>query len=279
MAITVDEMFDSRKTTEGEGGSAERKYIIRGTDSETSALAALLAEAPSTSGGWIRLGRTVEPIGDPVESESWYGFVKYGSPSINSATRTVGESVYSFDVSTVNETIYSSLETVSSYPITIPVSVPNFKNGINVSGDGAELEINGVDILTSVFSFSETHYIAFADVDEAYKLLLSGLAGKINDAAFRGFVAKEVLFTGANGTVRGDDADYEITFNFSVKRSITGLKIGDLTGIAIDGWDYLWIRSKNKEETVDGKKYLLRVPQFAYVEKVYDLGDFDDLGI
>jgi len=62
-----------------------------------------------------------------------------------------------------------------------------------------------VDITVPVYSFSETHYNSLAFVTESYKQTLFGLTGKVNNAAFKGFAAGEVLFLGASGSKRGDE--------------------------------------------------------------------------
>ena len=53
--------------------------------------------------------------------------------------------------------------------------------------------------------------------------------------------------------------------------------IGDLTGIAKKGWEYLWVRY---EDAVDASAHKwIKKPAFAYVERVYPEGDFGLLGI
>jgi hypothetical protein len=43
------------------------------------------------------------------------------------------------------------------------------------------------------------------------------------------------------------------------------------------GWDYLWVLYKQKED--DGAKILASLPKEVHVERVYEEGDFDALGI
>ena len=43
MPITVAEKWDSREGTQGEGGSTDLRYIIRGTDDDTDAKSALVS--------------------------------------------------------------------------------------------------------------------------------------------------------------------------------------------------------------------------------------------
>ena len=127
-----------------------------------------------------------------------------------------------------------------------------------------------------VYNFSETHTIDDADVTPAYKATLFALTGRVNSAAFKGFAAGEVLFGGAAGTKRGED-DWEIAFRFAANPNRTGITIGDIAGINKWGWEYLWVRYADEVDA--GAKMLIKKPVGAYVEKVYDEGDFSGLGI
>ena len=84
----------------------------------------------------------------------------------------------------------------------------------------------------------------------------------------------EVLFLGASGSQRGED-DWEITFRFAASPNVTGLTVGPITGIAKRGWEYLWVRYSDAED----QHVLVKQPIAAYVEKVYDEGNFAGLGI
>ena len=138
--------------------------------------------------------------------------------------------------------------------------------------------VEGVDLLVPSYNFGETHYIPQQSVTDAYKAKLFALTGRVNSAAFRGLARGECLFRGASGSQRSEE-DWEITFNFSASPNVTGLTVGDITGINKLGWEYLWVRYVDKEQTVGNAKYIVRVPQFAYVEQVYYFGDFSQLGI
>ncbi len=127
-----------------------------------------------------------------------------------------------------------------------------------------------------VYNFSETHYIAAENVTQAYKAILFALTGRLNAASFRGFAAGEVLFLGASGSKRGEE-DWEITFRFAASPNVSGLSVGNITGIAKRGWDYLWVRYVDVEDTA--AKAIVKRPVAAYVERVYYDGDYSALGI
>ena len=127
-----------------------------------------------------------------------------------------------------------------------------------------------------VYNFSETHYIAAENVTQAYKAILFALTGRLNAAPFRGFAAGEVLFLGASGSKRGEE-DWEITFRFAASPNVSGLSVGNITGIIKRGWDYLWVRYEDVEDTA--AKAIVKRPVAAYVERVYYDGDYSALGI
>ena len=81
-----------------------------------------------------------------------------------------------------------------------------------------------------------------AVVTRAYKLTLFALTGRVNNSAFKGFAAGECLFLGAAGTKRGS-GDWEIGYRFASSTNVTGLIVGDITGINKKGWEYLSVPS------------------------------------
>lgn len=157
--------------------------------------------------------------------------------------------------------------------VTTPGGIaPDYKGAIGVTKDG----VSGCDILEVSTSFSETHYLPIATVTPLYKSLIASVVGKVNIAPFKGFPAGEVLCLGASGGQRGAE-DWELSFKFARHPNQTGLTIGPFTGIDKTGWQYIWVRYKEYEDTVS--KSLVRQPQAVYVETVYYSADFSLLGI
>ena len=263
MPIYVDEKWESRPTTEGETPSIDLIYIVRGTDDDLAAKAALLAASPVLYDGLIRqnlhLQRTAEQI--------WEGSIRYG---LRKRPET-GESSFSFDTGGGTQHITQSLQTVNKYAPPAKTA-PDFKGAIGVTGDSVE----GVDVTVPVYQFSETHYLATDLVTGAYKAALFALTGRVNVAPFRGFAAGEVLFLGASGAKRGEE-DWEITFRFAASPNAVDLVVGEITGIDKKGWEYLWVRYQDAEDAA--AKALVKKPMAAYVERVYYDGDFSGLGI
>lgn len=136
-----------------------------------------------------------------------------------------------------------------------------------------------MDITVPVYTFTETHTLAATTVTNAYKATLFGLTGRVNDASFKGLAEGECLFLGAAGSRRGTSAEdlWEISFAFAGSPNVTGLSVGTISGIAKNGWEYLWVRYQEAEDT--SAKMLIRKPVAAYVERVYRDGSFSALGI
>lgn len=266
--IECVEKFESRQVTTGQQPSVELRYVIRGTNSDVEARTALLAASPATydpwGGGLLFLPRdtvTVQPIGDLL----WEGIVRYG------LVPQTAESVFTFDTGGGTQHVTHSLATVSRYAPP-GKTAPDFKGAIGVTADSVE----GVDIAVPVYHFSETHYLADTTVTPEYKATLFSLTGNVNNAAFKGFAAGEVLFLGAAGSKRGS-GDWEITYRFAASPNVTNLTIGDITGINKKGWEYLWVRYSDSEDAV--AKALVKRPVAVYIEQVYPYGDLNGLGI
>ena len=85
-----------------------------------------------------------------------------------------------------------------------------------------------------------------------------------------------VLFLGASGSKRGN-GDWEITFNFAASPNQTNITVGDITVAQKLGWEYMWVRYADAEDTI--AKAIVKKPIAVYIERVYELGDFSNLGI
>jgi len=126
--------------------------------------------------------------------------------------------------------------------------------------------------------------IASGDMSQSYIAGLYQLTGKANSAAWSinvdgvvmNFAAGECLFLGASGSKRGAD-DWEISFRFAASPNATNLTVGDILGINKKGWEYLWVRYADSED--EAAKVLVKKPVAAYVEKVYEEGNFGGLGM
>lgn len=266
------EKFDSRTTTDGQ--SLELVYNVTGTADQDAAIFTLKGVAPATVGSLVRQPVTVEPVCVDLlnpDKSLWTGTVRY-APYEKPQPPQTGESSYSFDTGGGTQHITQSLQTIGRYAPP-GKTAPDFKGAIGVTHDSVE----GVDITVPVFNFSEMHYIANGYVDNAYKYTLFLLTGTTNNAAFRGFAAGECLFLGASGSKRGAWGDWEITFRFAASPNQTNFYVGDILVPAKKGWEYMWVRYADEED--ETAKAIVKRPVAVYIEKVYESGNYANLGI
>jgi len=266
---TLTEKIDSREWTEGDKSSVTFHYVLDGTADDLTAKTLLLDSTPTTYDGLVRDECTLEPIFvDTVSGVGkWECRVRYVKPGY--APPEVGESSFSFDTGGGTQHVTQSLATVGRYS---SGNAPDFGGAIGVTSDNVE----GVDITAPVYSFSETHWLADSAVTQGYKTTLFNLTGKVNGAPFKGMAAGECLFLGASGSKRGAD-DWEITYRFAASPNRTNITIGDIGGISKKGWEYLWVRYADSEDTA--AKAVVKKPVAVYVERVYEEGNFAALGI
>lgn len=284
MSVTITELVDSREVAQekGPGGSLRTtgltlKYAVEGTGSEATAVSTVESTAPATWGDLDRVAVAVEPEWQDSDADDglWRAEVRYALPE-EDAPET-GDSAYSFDTSGGTQHITQSMQTISRTAAG-GGTAPDHKGAIGVARTAEGLTVEGVDITVPVYSFSETHYIADASVDAAYKGKLFALTGKTNDASFKGLSAGECLFLGASGSKRGEE-DWEITFHFAASPNRTDVAVGDITVPAVKGWEYLWVEYQEEVDSGATAPQTVKRPINAYVERVYDEGDFSDLGI
>lgn len=260
MPGVISENYLSRKFDLGARAGRELVYDVVGTEDEAEVLTLISGEAPALYQGLTQDGIGAEPLGGGV----WKGYVRYASLDDD------GEFTFSTGGGTTRVT--QSRTTVASYAPPYSTA-PDFQGAIGVTEDRVE----GADIVAPAFEFSETHRLLDSAVDNAYKLALFNLTGRYNDATFRGFASGEVLFLGADGSKRTGDELWSITFRFSASPNVTGLVIGDISGIDKLGWDYLWVRYQDFEDA--DAFAIVKRPTAAYVERVYLAGDFSGLEI
>ena len=160
-------------------------------------------------------------------------------------------------------------------------AAPNMRGAIGVDGDS----VQGVDIVVPQLTWTETYDVPSQYVTTAYIKKVSQLTGTVNAAAFRGFAAGEVLFTGSSGSQQWDedkgDGPWSLSYKFVASggqgagKTFPAITIGDIENIERDGHDYLWVRYEDAIES----DTLLKKPKFVYVDKVYRRENFTQLGI
>lgn len=255
----IIERYDSRETTVGiDNPSVDLIYVVDGTESDAVVRGLVEATIPAMYAGLVFQNYHIAHQGGGL----WEVTVRYGKKE----PKEPGQSSFSFDTGGGTTHITQSIQTVARYP----ADAADFKGAISVNNDSVE----GTDITIPVYNFKETHYLPALLVTPAYKATLFALTGKVNAFPFKGFAPGEVLFQGASGSQRGTE-DWEITFSFAASPNAVGLIVGDIVGIEKKGWEYLWVRYVDVEDS----DVLVKQPAAVYVEQVYPYGDFSLLGI
>jgi len=272
MAITIDEKFQSRPATGGENAQTDLIYILRGSDDEVALKAALVAATSFHYDGLWRKSWRVEQMGNQL----WEGTVTYATlEQVNSEVGTIRLSI---DTSGSTVHITQSLKTIGKYAPP-GKTAPDFKGAIGVTHDNVE----GVDIVLPLFKFTATKVF---DPDHLPSLGdLYSLTGQVNSGSFTvrdtitGLTitlnAGECLFNGAKVSEPRSDGNIEISYDFAASPNVTGLAIGPITGVNKKGFEYLWVRYAD----IDDAQVLVKQPIAAYVERVYEAGDYAGLGL
>lgn len=257
-----------------------QKYHITEQSVLSTAAAALVASAdcPLTFAeplNSITLYRSSIDIVELAREDMWEATVEWVDKERFDSKRklAVDEKRIRWNTSGGTAHISTSKATTSKYP-----AGDAFDNNqtIGLTPDG---DVQGCDIVVPAFNFTVEYRFANGQVTNAYAATVKGLTGKVNNATFYGFAAGEVLCMGGDAT-QESQGDPTLNFSFLQMDSISSLDIGAITGIAKKGHEYLWVWYEEKvQEAADGKKWALKVPLYAFVESVYEEGDFSTLGI
>lgn len=260
--VTVSEAWINRSEVINE--SAEITYYVTDAADEAAVKAAVAADIGNAYGDLVLRNTRITAR---LSETSWAVIAYYTKePWI------WPDSQITFDTSGGTEHITQAIETINSYG-----SKATTENKSTIGFDGRS--VRGCDIVVPVYKWSETKYFYDFQITDAYKTILRNLTGRVNDDTFKGFAAGEVLFLGVSGTRGGDfgNASWELLFNFASSPNRTGIEIGDITGVAKKGWEYMDIRYA---DTPDLTNYqVLRKPTAVYIHRVYYDGDFSTLAI
>jgi hypothetical protein len=263
----LQEAFDSRREVIGD--SVDTPYLVFEAEDEAAVRQACWDGIP-TACGLLPLKEV--DIEERVNATTWRVVARYQKPNTEWRGPEIPKPKYAFDTGGGTQHITQSLRTLARYGARASALL-----GGAIGYDGKSVQ--GVDISVPVFNFSETHYFGDSQVTQSYKSALFALTGRFNNGAFRGSAGGEVLFMGASGSRQGvADTDlWEISFKFAALPNRSNITIGDITGIAKRGWDYLWVQYADTADT--DTKQLIKRPMAVYIEQVYEEGNFSLLGI
>jgi len=298
MAIEIIERVTSRETIVGDNPRIIFHFNLAGTASDLVAKAELRTATPVRYDFLTRDSLEVDPIWVDEETDTgeWDCTVTYAGEV------EPGDFTTSFDTTGGTQHIthigeYGSdddLRTISIWP----ASAISYRGAIGVTGEGPDMSVEGVDIVTPTYRWSESHRLADNVVTNDYRERLFILTARFNQEFFRQFLPGEVLFMGAVGAKTGYDvpgaggdpmagAPWEINFYFGAQMSVgltdqratvarpDKIMIGDIEVTQKHGWDYLWA---DYRRITSGSQMGVK-PRGAYVERVYRPGDFSWLEI
>lgn len=163
-------------------------------------------------------------------------------------------------------------------------AAPNQEGFINVVNDNGQMRVEGVDVFAVRMIYRLQVSIPNATMTAAYINTVAGLAGKINDATFKGVPKGELMFLGWRGKV-STSGDSDMSFEFQRRRTpnlplVVGVGPNAIpipTGTEIYGWDIVEAVWKTAvDATVNDMK---AGPKGVYVNRVFEFGDFTQLGI
>jgi hypothetical protein len=286
MSFSVQEFYESRRVNIGfEKQSAELMFVGYGSDDDVEARAGFLAVIPLTFFNLLFQDVDIEPVGGLL----WKATAKYDSlvrtalPGQDGSDPTTSPTPpppappdstpigpeFSFDISAVQEHITQSKLTISQTGIN-GRPVPDNNRAIGITQDG---EVAGCDRMSPHFEWSTTRTFGFVTL--GYFRSLYKLVGTVNDNTFYGFPSGECLFTGASLQSKQEE-NVTMVFKFACQPNQTFIEI--CPGLIVPskkGWEYLWVSYKN----VNDAGQLTQKPFYAFVEQIYDYGDFRKIGI
>jgi hypothetical protein len=132
-------------------------------------------------------------------------------------------------------------------------------------------KVNGCDIIGRKLLVTTTRKMTA--LSHHYVKIVRDLTGTVNKDPMWSHKPEELLFLGASGQFRSPTEGWAVTYQFLCGKTLTGDQAKITPEIAlteIRGHDYVWFIYG--EETDQDR--LVQRPLAAYVERVYDLGDF-----
>jgi hypothetical protein len=276
MPLTFTEKLDSRKWVTGDSPSVELVYMLTGTSDDVSAKTLATNSTATTYEGLVRQSIEVQPewVDTTRTDGRWIVTVRYGLKT----PPTVGQVRIKFSTMGGTQHVTQSRQTIHKYAPT-GKTAPDFKGAIGVTHDAVE----GVDIAAPVFKFQVSKIFAASGAPSLGDLY--SLTAKVNNATFTvtdtvtgrsiTLAAGECLFEGAQDGGDREDGAIELQFDFAGGPNRTGITVGDITGIAKKGWESLWVRYADSEDAA--AKSIVKRPVAAYVEELFESGDFSAL--
>jgi len=267
-AATVFEVEPQELTGNSANPSGRRHYMVTGTTDVAVAYGLVGAYADLVWEGLWRQDIQPRELG----GGNWDFTVQYGVMGAHDPDNPENSTTWSFEINTETTHITHGLEHIESWPAG---TAPDHKGAIGVQDSGGGKTVEGCDIYIPIFTWEETHWVDYTVITPAYIQTLESLIATTNEGPFRIWGEREILFLGVSGSKRAE-SPVGLTYRFAKSRSRTNMTIGTITSVDKKGWEYLWVEY---EKADDGSNNLTARPKAVHVERVYDDGDFSDLGL
>lgn len=257
--ISIAEIAGREGTDKWGSATAEASWLVKGSSDPTVCRAALL-DGPLLINEYDNL--FIESLQrERVGPTSWIFTASYSA-----STPEPGE--FSVTIDTTGGSVVQTYGYSQTAYAATGETAPNFGNAIDVQ-DGKPQGIQRV-IPAMKINIRAQISQSYITSPMAYAKLLSSLTGTTNLYPFGDFDAGELLFVGATGEIvtRGDPS---LTFSFLASQNVTGLTIGQITGIAKEGHEYIWFLHKPDKDGTTGLP--VQSIRAAYVGKVYGAAD------
>lgn len=266
--------YEPQRITFGEQTSVEIPLVVTWASSEIDvAQAVLLFLTPYFSG----LALSQVSVDDREGTHCWRASATYSSTRsapISSVQGSIEDPEVSYQLGGETKHITQSLGVRVYRAAGLWSLGDSIARVIGAKKDGVE----GADILTPVVTFSETHYFLRKNLTRSLRTTWENMFAKTNSVPFRGYDAGEVLFEGAQVTIRGaGDTAVPVAFSFRRRQNKTNVVFGAVTAASIEGWELVDMRYKDEKDT--DTKRTEKKPDRVHIHKVYDSGDFGALGI
>ncbi len=225
----------------------------------------------------------------PDGPDAWRATCSYSEAKIQTKEKekltAIGQFRISFSSKSQTLKQYTAKST-TSYAATGDTA-PDFKGAINVNAEG---EVEGVESIVPSLTVSVTQRMEGASLTPAYAITVAGLIGKYNNDEFMGFPAGTMQLTAGDGSLSFEipnpnaelsdpipPQDRELSFEFLFSPNLTGISIGNVTGINKKGHQYMWTLWR---DSIDAGK-VFRKPRAVYVQDLYGIepADFSALGL
>lgn len=282
MAVMYELPKSREFTIDASTSSITTEWFLSGLSDEGTVRAFAVAKTPRIFRRLIRSSIRAQPVG----KQEWYVTIEYGTltgvnPDSTGAGGQGGAPInlspsFGFDTGGATANVMQSVRTISQttpFGVTLGTRANKFtldnQRAIGVSKDG----VAGCDKILPTFQWQYDQRLV--KVPGSYLITLASLTGTVCSTKFFGFGRREVLYLGASGRATWEDG-WTITHKFLVAPTRKNVRISD--AIVVDevrGHDYLWVGYGPKQVG----QWVLQVPIAAYVEQIYEEGDFWLIGI